>query len=397
MLPLNQYTAAEREIYFDTICGRTGGYEMKVTVQILTNQRAVVSTVSARLLDGQVDVAAPKMSGGTVEVSRTAHLQFTDPAHSLSFDSNSPTDGALYLDRLIRVIVSVRCSFGWVDVPVFTGPVTGVNRDGDIVDVNAAGMETFALRSAWEKHTYKYGLKVEVVRSLLVRAGVRTKYIQLPTGSRAHIGKPVVVGRESVLWNKAFPIVSSMDRVLFADARGIFRTNPKNTKPVMTFKTGPGGQILSDVQVSFNTENMKNAVIVVGPDPSGPKKAATALVVAPRSHQLSPYSIGLDPETGRGGYLTVRDDNSHVRTHLAAVKRGQAILRDVLVMSTEATWDGLPMWHLEPWDIVTLATDKFSGVVRVNKFSLPLRADAVATYGYQRDLSKPHRYVRSAA
>lgn len=395
MLQLNQLTADEYATYVVTLAT---GYEMKVTVQVLDNRHAVLSTISHTLLDGQVDAQTVALADGDVGVTRTAQLQFVDPAHSLAFDSDSPTDGALYLDRMVRVIVSVRCPFGWVDVPVFTGPVTKVDRDGDIVNVAAAGKETFGLRSAWSPRTYKAGFKVAILGYLLARSGESAKYMELPT-SKARITKAVVVGRESKLWAKAFGLASSMNRFLFYDARGIARTPLKSSKPVATFRTGDGGMILSEPQVSFSTENLKNAIIVRGGDPAGPKKAVSALVVAPRSHPLSPWKIGRGPagNEDRGGYLTLREDNDNLRTTAKAVARGKTLLDRYLRMQTEATWDSLPVWHIEPWDMVNLSTDRFSAVVRLNKFSLPLRADADMTCGYNKDLRKPRRVIRNVA
>lgn len=393
MLPLNQLTAEQRKVYDLTLRGAYGGYDINFITQILTNQHAVVSTVSHTLLDGQVDAQAVQVSGGSIEVSRECLLQFLDPFHTLSFDSDSPADGALYLDRMVRVIASIRCPFGWVDVAIFTGGVDDVDRDGDIINVKALGKETFALRSAWEIRKYKRGFKVDVLRSLMIRAGERTKYIELPR-SLSRIPKPISVGRESQIWLKVFALAASMDRFAFYDGRGVFRTTRYSTKPVATFDESI---LRTEPHVKFSTTNLKNAWIIKGGDPAGPKKIVSALVVAPRSHQLSPWKIGRDPETGRGGFLTGREDNSNLRTFAKAIARGKALLDRSLLMSTEATWDCYPLWHLEPWDVVNLSTRAFSATVRVRKFSMPLRpADTDMTCGYQKDLRKPKRELRAA-
>ena len=96
-------SAANHKIYLATLAAR---HDIKVTVQILDNQHAVKSTVTAILLDGQVDGIAVTLDG----VSRTCKLQFLDPTRTMTFDSASPAAGAMYLDRMIRVIYSVRCS-----------------------------------------------------------------------------------------------------------------------------------------------------------------------------------------------------------------------------------------------------------------------------------------------
>lgn len=168
MLPLPSLTAAQRATYTSTLAT---SHEIKVTVQILDNEHRVLSTVTAALLSGQVDgYTVWRDADGEIGMSRTCQMQFLDPGRSLAFDSGSPAAGALYLDRMVRVIYSVRCPGFWVDVPVFTGPVTKVDRTDDVVSVEAQSKEAFGQSEAYYPATIS-GTKIDALRILLTQMG----------------------------------------------------------------------------------------------------------------------------------------------------------------------------------------------------------------------------------
>jgi len=381
-------SAANYKIYLATLAS---SYEFKVTVQILTNEHQVVSTISNRLLDGQVDAEGVLMQDGRVDVSRTCSLELLDVGRTLGFDSDSPADGALYLDRMVRVIYSVRCPFGWVDVHVFTGPVIKVDRDDDVVSVEAHGKEEFGLGQAWNSYTYK-GTKFEALRGLLRRMGEADKYMDLPS-TKEKLVKPVAIGRETQLWPTAFGLASSMNRILFYDGMGVVRTPLKSdARSRLTFRGGNGGLLCSEPQISYSTDDMRNCALVRGGKPKGSKKAVSATVVAPASHALNPFKIG---RRGWGRYYAEVEENTDIRTQAKATARANALLKAALAQQTEATWQCLPVPHLDPWDIVTVATGRSTVTVRTRRFSLPLMADELMTVGYTKPLTKP-RAVRRA-
>jgi hypothetical protein len=381
MLPL-ALTAAERREYRATL-GRS--HEIKVTVQVLSNARAVLSTISHLLLDGQVDAQVVRRSNGEVDgVGRNVDLSFLDPGQSLSFDSNAPTAGAIYMNRMVRVIYSVRCPSRWVDVTVFTGPIVKVDRGGPVVNVKAHSMEAFAMGQAYTPATYK-GRKADAFMGVMGRSGELARYIERPV-TREKITGAMSVAAESRYWDRAFGLMSSVDRLCYYDGRAVLRTPKRNYKAQITVASGDEGLLLSEPTVSYSTDDMKNAVWVRGGKPKGSKKAVSARVVAPSSHALSPFSLG---RNGRPHYRLLVDENTGIRTRAKATARARSLLRQHLAQEVDVAFDCLPIPHLEPWDVVRVQTSRFSADVPVYRFSLPLTASGKMTVGHQRRVTKP--------
>lgn len=378
-LPL---TDAERREYRATL-GRP--HEIKVTVQVLSNDHAILSNISHELLDGQVDAQVVRRNNGEVDgVGRNVSLSFLDPRQSLSFDANAPTAGAIYMNRMIRVIYSVRCASFWVDVPVFTGPVVKVDRDGPVVNVEAHSKDAFAMGEAYTTATYK-GRKADAFMGVMGRSGEQGRYIERPATNEKLTG-PLSVAAETRYWDRAFGLMSSVDRLCYYDGRGVLRTPRRNYKPVVTVASGNDGLLLSEPTVTYSTDDMKNAVWVKGGKPKGSKKAVSARVVAPSSHALGPYNLG---RNGRPHYRLLVEENSDLRTKGKALSRARSLLRQHLAQEVDVAFDCLPIPHLEPWDVVRVKTDRFSADVPVYKFSLPLTAGGVMTVGHQRRVTAP--------
>jgi hypothetical protein len=382
MLPLTSLTDVQRREYRATLARP---HEIKVAVQVLSNDHAVLSTISHVLLDGQVDAQVVRRQSGEVDgVGRNVSLSFLDPRQSLSFDADSPADGAIYMNRMIRVVYSVRCPGFWVDVPVFTGPVVKVDRDGPVVNVEAHSKDAFAMGQAYTPSTYK-GLKVDAFMGVMGRSGESSRYIERPA-TRERITGAMSVAAESRYWDRAFALMSSVDRLCYYDGRGVLRTPKRNYRPSIVVAAGDEGLLLSEPTVTYSTDDMKNAVWVKGGKPKGSKKAVSARVVAPSSHALSPYNLG---RNGRPHYRLLVEENTNLRTNAKALSRARSLLRQHLAQEVDVAFDCLPIPHLEPWDVIRVKTDRFASDVPVYRFSLPLTARGRMTVGHQRRVTAP--------
>lgn len=381
MLALGHLTPAQRRIYRATIAAP---HEIAVTVQVMSNNRAVLSTITHLLLDGQVDAQVVTRRNGEVEgVGRNVSLSFLDPGQTLSFDANAPSAGAIYMNRMIRVIYSVRCPTFWVDVPVFTGPVVKVDRDGPVVDVEAHSMEAFAMGQAYTPATFK-GRKADAFMSLMGRSGELARYIERPA-TREKLASPLSVSSESRYWDRAFGLMSSVDRLCYYDGRGILRTPRRNYTPQITVAMEDAGLMLSEPAVTYSTTDMKNAIWVKGGKPKGSKRAVSARIVAPPSHALNPFNLG---RNSRAVYKMLTESNGDLRTKAKALARARSLLRQHLAQEVDVAFDCLPIPHLEPWDVVRVQTPRFSADVPVYRFSLPLTAGEKMTVGHQRRVTK---------
>lgn len=367
MLSLGLSRAQYRE-YRETL---TQSHMIMVTCLVLSPEHRVLRTIKQSLVAGQVDVTTPQLDGDSVEISRTASLRFFDPNQQLSLDDSTPVDNAFYLNRMIRVIYSVRCSFGWVDVPVFTGPVVKVDRDGEEVTVECQGKEIWALGSAVRTGVLK-GNRDDVTKRILFRAGESSRYMQIPGGG----GKATAtIGRQTKLWLKAWKAQAAAGRVLFYDGRGVAKARAKPSKTALTLRGGNGGLLLEAPQVSYSVDSsLINYCRVVGRKPSkGKKTRPAAMAVAPSWHPLSPYRLGRNGEplylTGDGrGFI----ENTDIKTVASCQRVARRTIEDSLLQHVEVTCETFPIPDLEPWDILQLATSEVSVRFRVTAFTLPL-------------------------
>jgi len=377
-------------------------HSVKVRVYVLNLDHEHLADLTEELEDGQVNIDT---SG---ETSRTATISFLDKGRTLDFDSDSPADGALFANRMLRIEYRVKVDAlnDWVEVPIFTGPVTSLDRAGDVVNVECSGKEILAMGATWEQLQIKKGTpKVDAIRRIMRERGGESRF-SLPD-LKERLGHSVSLGRNSVPWGVANRIAESMDRQLFYDGAGRLnlRRHPENS--VFTFNDGEDGVIISEPQVSFANDNLVNVVWVKGGKPKATRRknetraefetrqekmrGIEGRVIAPHSHPLSPFwPHGLGrPDAPR--YLVETVENDHVRNAKKADGLAEHKLQHRLAQATDVSFDSLVVPHLEEGDKVTIDSRTFGMSFYVRQLSIPLKHDGVMSVGYTRRVSLTSR------
>lgn len=375
LLDLN---GADRRLYNRTLAS---SHRVRVRLLVLSLDGDHLSHLTPRLLDGQVDVDA------TAEVTRSLTLSVFDPRHALNFDSSSPADGAMFADRMLRVMYDVRVEgLGWVPAAAFTGPVTRFARDKSTVTLEAQGKEALALESLWRPITVKKGtLKTDAIRRIMRATGEdRFSFPELSE----RLPRDLSLGREDRAWTACLKIAKSMDRQLYYDGRGTCRLRRHPEAPVFTFAEGV--HITSGPTVSFSVDDLDNVVWVKGGKPKGAHNAPKAgtdddgddtpvkresdpgvrgKAVAPHGHPLGPWALG---RNGEPIFRLKVVDDDHVRSQTVADKTALRLLRQSL--NQDVTWDfqSMPVAHLDPLDPVRVKTSDFSRTMPLKRWSLPL-------------------------
>lgn len=328
--------------------------------------------------DGQVDL------DNSAAVTRTATLTLIDPNRSLPFDSDAPSDTALFMDRMLRVSSSTLVGDEWMTLPVFTGPVTKLDRDGDTVIAECQGKEVLSMGSAWAPMTLSKGMKkTDAIRRILTERGGET-FFDIPDHA-ARLPKHITLGREAVPWLVARRIARSMSLQLFYDGAG--RCVLRKVPGVVGFAFSTERHVTSDPQVSWSSDNVVNAVYVLGGIPKGSKTHVHAPAVAPRNHPLSPWRLGRDDAPR---YLTpngqvVRDDL--LKTVAECQARADRIVHDGLLMGVDVSFDSVPVPFLDPSDLCRVDEVTF----RLGKYSLPLSmaSGQAMSVGYHKRVTRP--------
>lgn len=362
---------------------------LHVRVQMLNLSHGYIGDISNRLMDGQVNIDAD------AEITRSLEVDFFDPNGSLRIAPEDPDEGAVYMDRMVRVIYCIAPpdKSKWFEVPVFCGPITKVNRDDVIVKIEAQGKETLAQNDVWKTHTYKKGLtKSTVIRRILVQMAGERKLTIADSSSR--LPRNLSVGANTSPWKSARRLASGLSMQLFYDGRGVARLRKRPTRRLFTFDES---NILTKPQISYDASNAKNAILVIGAKPKGSKKRIRVRRVAPRAHPLSPWSIGRKNADGDfvPRYLPLVIEDSGIRSKKHAKSVAAKRLRSELIEAVEATFDCLPAPHLEPLDVFHIQTSEFASDARLRKMTIPLTADGVGSIGVLKRTTPRRKHFRT--
>lgn len=369
MIPLGLTATQTRDLHATLLTH----HSIRVRVYTLTLSGEQVSDLTPYLLDGQINVDS------TADVTRSASISLVDPRRSLSFDSDSPADSALFLDRMIRVWYDVLVGNDWIEIPVFTGPISGVGRTGDTVTVDAQGKESLAMSAVWRPITLPRGMRITDAIWTLMRERAGEASFSFPDiGTRISQKGGISLARDAAAWPTAKWLAGTLGRQLFYDGYGRLRLRSTPWTTVFGFTDQA---VVSRLQISYDSSSTINTVWAH----SSNNKISQA-VFAPSSHSLSPWRLG---RNGVPRYLlsVIEDDNLRSNSHAREV--AQSALDRGLMQGVTATFDSLPIPHVEPLDVVQASTDEGSVTFHLNQFSLPLGTGAAMSVGYLRHVS-PH-------
>lgn len=351
----------------------TTHHSKRVTVQILDLNHRYIADLTANLIDGQVNIDAD------AEVTRQLTMQLRDVDSQLQLDSRSPADGALFYDRMIRIVYSVKSELlpRWVDVPIFCGPITKMSRTADFINVEAMGKESLTMPPAlaYFSKTWPKGVKrTELITAIMYNYGGETRF-SIPTTGETTPG-PVSMVAETNMWALAKAVSGGAH--LYYDGRGVLcrRWMPKTS--VYTFRTGQGGNILTPPAIDYDISTVRNMVRVKGAVPKGKKAPVTADVALPRTHPLNSAPMG---RNGKHRVLFEIVEDENIKTVAQARALATSRVNSLALQGVEVKFDAVVAPHLEPEDIYVLQTSDFAMLARYRQATIPLKS-SVSSIGY---------------
>lgn len=358
----------------------------RVTITIRDHdEKKILDLTPPAVLEGAVQVDA------TQAVTRSLSMTFLDPNHKLQFDYASPARGALYADNFISIDYGVYISAtdSWVDVPVFWGPLTDFNRNGNEVAIEAQGKETLGLDPHLVRNGYTIHRGVLVsnaIKNVMNRIG-ETRYNLETVSGRLHKHRAVVPGEapwevvagggvDSGGGNKP-PLVSKAGghAMLYYNGVGRLTHRSRNQNTAWVFTTD---QLLTQPGFHFDILNMRNHVEVKGGTPKKSKKHFRGTATLPDINPLSPFALR---RNGQPRYLVEFFESDSLKSDAACRAQAESILAAKSSEGVEASFDCLPIPHLEEWDHVTLNGPGYSVNFPISTFTIPLTTDAPMTVG----------------
>ena len=363
---------------------------IRVSVRIMTLSHVYTSDISEMLHDGQVNIDNTSSS----DVTRSLSLELFDPYGLTGLDTNHPTDGALYLDRMIQIYYTVisLSSTATFSVPIFTGPITKIDRNSVWLSVEAQGKEVIALTPSWRLKTYKRGAKKTAIIYDLLRNFTGETKLSIPDLGYL-TSTDLSISNESKPWSVAKSLAASINYQLFYDGRGVAVMRPFPRTPIFTFSdNGSGAVVLSKPQVGYDLSNVKNTVLVIGTTTLGTKKVQIKVVrYAPSTHPLSPWNLG---RNGVPRYLFEKIEDENINTWGEATTVAEDRLEKNLLETTTVSFNCAPVPHLDPGDIYRLSTPEFSMTAIVHQMTIPLLHSGTATMGYLRRATPNKQNIR---
>jgi hypothetical protein len=356
-------------------------YRMTPIIEVLDFARNVLADISDMMIEGQVDVDAD------ADISRSLTLTLADKSGTLPFNTESPASTALYYDRAIRasarVIVPDYLSPDGiafpVTIPVFTGPVTKMERTGATVMVECQGFEYLYCGAVWNPVTYAAGTrKPDVIRGLLASGNPvyrpATHLLDIPPNGNT-IPAPLQLVREDSIWPVVTQLAGGMSLRLWWDGSGVCRMAPSQTLPVWLFRdvSGPDGD---DVQITYS-DTVTNCAYVIGGTPEGAQGPVTATAVAPANHPLSPQKVGRYRLPDGQPYT---DDT--LMSKAACQGKADTLMAANLIQNVSAAFTAVPMWLLDPRDTCRVETQLGAITFPIRKYTLPLGGGGGMSVGF---------------
>jgi hypothetical protein len=356
-----------------------GDRRFMVSVTLLDLNHNTLGSLTPYFYDGQVTI------NSTAEVTRSSSLTLFDPNRKLPLDGINPTEGALYYDKMVQISYFVwkPLTLDIFEIPVFTGPITEMERNGQFIDIVAMGKEQLALGAIWSGAWFNPGWKkYDIIRYLMRDLAGETKLDMTYRGDT--IASPIGLGPEAKPWTEAQIVADSMGMQLFYDGRGYLRLRQRPTQPNFTFRDGNGGSIITKPKIKYDVGTLRNAVLVRGATPDGAASPITAQALAPAAHPFNHLKLGRIRADGVpvGRYLLEVIDDETIATqwqaqNLADVKRDEFLLQGVLISMDTAC---VPM--LEEDDMAIAQVEgEYALPFRMREFTIPLTLGPNATVG----------------
>lgn len=384
-------TAAELAVAMAAGCAVTP----KIT--LLNTSGKQVGDLSDRVL-----VESGQVSWLEGDVTRALTLDLIDPTHSLNLDSESPADGAIYADRMIRatqVFTSPLLPSGSCSVDVFTGPIVKYARKGAEVSLEMHGKESRA-RTDVRGKTIKKGRNIVDAIEDIMRDRCGERSFAFPKGVRRELRAPVHVGRadRQQPWEVCQRLAASINHQLFYDGSGTLVLRRIPSDPVVTLTpvasepaevTHDWTQVYNRVVVTWSrrrrTRNNRDDQNREGRERRD-NKVSTAIDLDDlyRNHPFGPKRMAAN---GTAWTRTLRVDGTKVHTARDAREMAERRLRAVATQMLDVKMAAIPAWHLDPRDPL-VTPDGLQFVMR--EAQSPLMGGPM-TFGTVESVRRPRR------
>jgi hypothetical protein len=183
-------------------------------------------------------------------------------------------------------------------------------------------------------------------------------------------------GGDRTAWKQTKKLAASMGRQAYYDGQGILNILPWGQSVVFGFSDT---YLTTPIQVSYNLDDLINAVQVTGGVPKGAHNEVVGRAVAPPGHPFSPQRMG---RSGMPRYFPEFEEDDDLVDTDVVKERAEIMLANHLMGAMTLSTDSVVIPHLEEGDLVSYSSSTFYGVNRLNKLSIPLSGAPTMALGY---------------
>ncbi len=389
----------------------TGSHDYDIFVDVLTMNERPLSP--AALVDGQINIQRD------TGVRRTGTLTLLDPDSGLNLDTASPSKGALFANRLVRVrhVVDVP-GYGNVIATPFIGPISKLNRNGATIDIEVQDKTALAILGC-PPITVTKGTNAVSAIVKIMRERTGEFRFRVPVGTRQRLARNYSTGwpDESSPWAVCGRIARSAGLQMFYSCDGYFTLRPRPTQPVFEFDEA----VLTS---AVSGDNDFSGFVNYARATAGDK--IVRIAEAPADHPMSPgnvefkrngvkrYLPSLADVTGPGDRPdrpgTKRRPASKAQLHKFATEMekygnrvntasglaqatADSLLAAGLPMNANLAAAAVPVFHLDVDDPILLSTRTDETILPFAEASIPL-TNGDMSVGLKRRVSRPGRRVR---
>lgn len=368
-------------------------HDFTVDVDVLYLDERPKGRLDAEFIDGQVNIQPDSAA-----ISRTATFTIHDPTHSLSLDPESPWEGAVYFDRMVRVRHTVLMPWGPVTAVPFVGPMTKLSREGSTLTIECQDKAVLAIEGRPPMRRKKGTKAVAAIHDFMWATGERNFRFQVSDEIRKkRLDQDYSVGWSASPWSVCQKIASKLGcQLVYACDGALLLREAPSTVALWYDAT----DLTTGLKIDFDASSVRNHVRVTGQIPAKPKQKKKAKkfteTATPRSkHPMSPKN----PNFQRNGAPLWRPlliEDTSIKKHGEAERRAESELARALPVEVKAAWDALPVFHLDKGDLIGVHTDAGDFKAPLREGSLPLGIGGDASMGRAKRVSKPRRTGRRA-
>lgn len=339
-------------------------YRLKVSKLNGTNESISYNTI----VEGQIDVDT------TAAVTRSASITIVDTSEEWVLPKSIV--GVAGLDKQITIEQCFEKDGRSVWIPLFTGPVFSVDRDGALAIITAHGKESIAQRPFWKVQAWGPGAYGNNVIKDVMAATGETLIADMTQGSARMLGTEAHLTKFDVPWAFCKEIARQNYFSLTYDAGGRMCLQPKNNNIVHTFSDyQPFASLLSKPKIVKDTNTLVNTVAVTARTTPGAEQPSFASIDAgPASTR--PIMIS------RGQFQLRYPEIFSLDKEATQDELTEKLMYEsdaVSAVTGTASFDSLVNPLLEEGDVIRLQCGNLNEVLRPTKWSIGLGSGATMT------------------